>query len=312
MNRQLPRIFFWLPVIVTPLLLTSCISSPKQKLPLLLQQAERRNVSGVNAESQGKLAAAESEFMEAHRLFSSIENFHGMVSTLINSSRVYRKRGDFAKAGGAIDHALNLGQHTPELAAEIYFERAKNSLAISALDDAGFWAGKAVKAAGEKELSRMLNLYSSICLRKGLLEKAKESAIAAEKSSRSSGEKSEEGNSLRTLAEVAFLEKRFNESLQLYQSALVVDKEVAVSSRISDDLRGAGKAFEMLGDFKAAALSFNRSAATNVAGREFSRAGDDLEKAASLYRKSGDELRASEALLSLEKLRAFRPGSDPN
>lgn len=299
-------------VIMTPPLFSSCISSPKQKLPVVLQQAERRNIFGVNAESHGKLAAAESEFMEAHRLFSSVENFHGMVLTLINSSRVSRKKGDSAKADAAIDHALNLVQHAPELAAEIYFEKAKSSLVKSDLDDAGFWADKAVKTARENELSRMLNLYSLICLRKGLLEKAKENAIAAERSSRSPGEKREEGNSLRILAEVAFLEKRFNDSLQLFQSALVVDKAAAVSNRISDDLRGAGRALEMLGDFTAAALSFKRSAATNVAGREFSRAGDDLEKVAALYKKSGEELLASEALGDLEKLRSSRSGSRPD
>lgn len=297
---------------ITPLLFASCISSPKQKLPGVLQQAERRNTAGVNAESQGKLAAAESEFMEAQRLFSSVEDFPGMVSTLINSSRVYRKKGDAAKADAAIDHALNLVQHTPGLAAEIYFEKSKNCLAKSALNDAGIWADKAVRAAGEKDQPRMLNLSSMICLKKGLLEKAKEHATAAERSSRSLGEKREEGNSLRILAEVAFLEKRFNDSLQLFQSALVADKEVAVSIRISDDLRGAGRALEMLGDFNAAALSFNRSAATNVADREFSRAGDDLEKAVSLYRKSGNELHISEALGSLEKLRSLRSGSGPN
>jgi len=158
----------------------------------------------------------------------------------------------------------------------------------------------------------MLNLCSLICLKKGLLERAKENALAAERSSRSLGEKSEEGNSLRILAEVAFLERKFNDSLRLFNSALVVDKEVAVSNRISDDLRGAGKALEMLGDFNAAALSFNRSAATNIAGREFSRAGDDLEKVLSLYKKSGDESRASDALGFLEKLRSSRSGSAPN
>jgi tetratricopeptide (TPR) repeat protein len=310
MNRQ--RYLVLSLVIVTSLLLASCISSPKQKLPVVLQQAERRNIIGVNAESQGKLAAAESEFMEAHRLFSSVEDFHGMVLTLINSSRVFRKKGDFAKADVAIDHALNLAQQIPELAAEIYFEKAKSSLVKPALDDAGFWADKAVKAAGEKDLARMLNLYSLICLRKGELETAKENAIAGEKSSRSLGEKGEEGNSLRILAEVAFIEKRFNDSLQLFQSALVVDKGVAVSTRVSDDLRGIGRAFEMLGDFSAAALSFNRSATTNVAGRDLSRAGDDLEKVASLYKKSGDELRASDALGSLEKLRSSGSGSGPN
>ena len=312
MNRQVRLALSWMFVIMVSLFLASCISTPKQRTPALLQQAERRNIAGVNAESQGKLAEAESEFMEAHRLFSSVENFHGMVSTLINSSRVFRKKGDIAKAGSVTDHALNLAEHTPELAAEIYFEKAKISTSKSALDDAVFWADKAAKTAGEKDRPRMLNLYSSICLRKGLLEKAKESALVAERSSRSLGEKREEGNSLRILAEVALLEKRFNDSLQLFQSALAVDKEVAISSRISDDLRGAGRVLEMLGDFKAAALSFNRSAVANIAGREFSRAGEDLEKVVTLYRKSGDDLRAADALVTLEKIRSARSGSGPN
>jgi len=266
----------------------------------------------VNAESQGRLAAAESEFMAAHRLFSSVENFHGMVLTLINSSRLYRKKGDFAKADASIDRALKLVEQTPELASEIYFEKSKSFLGKSDLDDAGFWADKAVKMALEKDLPRMLNLYAMICLRKGLPEKAREKATAAERSSRSLGEKSEEGNSLRILAEVAFLEKRFNDSLLFFQSALVVDKDVAASSRISDDLRGIGRASEMLGDFNAAAHSFNRSAAANIAGREFSRAGDDLEKVVSFYKKAGDGLRETEALRTLEKFRLSRSGSGPN
>src|SRR6185369_1473491 len=210
MNRQ--RYLALSGVMVIPLLFSSCISSPKQKLPVVLQLAERRNIIGVTAESQGKLAAAESEFMEAHRLFSSVENFHGMVLTLINSSRVYRRKGDFAKADASIDRALNLVEQTPELASEIYFEKAKSFLGKSVLDDAAFWADKAVGMARERDLPRMLNLYAMICLKQGVLEKAREKAIAAEKSSRSLGEKNEEGNSLRILAEVAFLEKRFNDA----------------------------------------------------------------------------------------------------
>jgi tetratricopeptide (TPR) repeat protein len=312
MNRWMHPALSGVFVIIAPLLFVSCVSSPKQKPPAVLQQAERRNLTGVNAESMGRLAAAESEFMEAHRLFSSVENFHGMVSTLINSSRIYWKKGDIAKADSVIDQALNLLQHTPELAAEVYFEKAKSSLARPALDDAGLWADKAVKVAGEKDLPRMLNLYALICLRKGVLEKARENAMAAEKSSRSIGEKREEGNSLRILAEVAFLEKRFNDSLQFFQSALVADKEVAVSNRISDDLRGVGKSCEMLGDFGAAALSFKRSALTNVAARDFPRAGEDFSRVVSLYQKSGDELRATEARVALEKFLSSRSGSGPN
>jgi tetratricopeptide (TPR) repeat protein len=235
-----------------------------------------------------------------------------MVLTLINSSRVYRKKGDFARADAAIDHALNLARYTPELEAEICFEKGKSALAISALNEAGSWADKAVKMAEEKELARMLNLSSLICLRKGLLGKAKENGAVAERSSRSRGDKREEGNALRILAEVAFLEKRFHDSQQLFQAALVVDKEVAVSNRVSDDLRGIGRNFEMLGDFDAAARSFNRSALANVAAGEFSRAGDDLDKVVSYYKKAGDELHESEALGVLEKLRSSRPASGPN
>jgi tetratricopeptide (TPR) repeat protein len=311
MNRHGRVTLFRLFVIITVLFLSSCISAPKQRLPAVLQQAEQRNIAGVNAESQGKLIAAESEFLEAHRLFSSVENFNGMVTTLINSSRVYRENGDFAKADSAVNHAFNLSRHTPDLEAEICFEKAKLSLSMSALDDAESWAYKAVKASREKDRPRMLNLYSSICLKKGLLQKVKENAIAAEKLSRSFGEKREEGNSLRLLAEAAFLEKRFNDSLQLFQSALVVDKEIAVSSRISDDLRGAGRVYEVLGDFSEAALSFNRSAATNLAGREFSRAEEDLARIVNLYGKSGDERRASDVRESLEKLRSSGSGSAP-
>jgi tetratricopeptide (TPR) repeat protein len=312
MNRQRSIALFRQVVIITALLLSSCVSTPKQRLPVVLQQAERRNIAGVNAESQGKLVAAESEFLEAYRLFSSVENFDGMVTTLINSSRIYREKGDFAKADSAMNHAFNLSRHTPELEAEIYFEKAKLSLSRSALDDAESWADKAVKASGEKDRPRMLNLYSSICLKKGLLHKVKENAIAAEKLSRSFGEKREEGNSLRLLAEAAFSEKRFDDSLQLFQSALVVDKEIAVSNRISDDLRGAGRVYEALGDFSEAALSFNRSAATNLAGRELSRTEEDLAQIVNLYGKSGDERRASDARESLEKLRSSRSGSAPN
>lgn len=309
MNRPVLSSLIFLPAL---LLLASCASAPKQKSPIVLQQAERRNMIGVNAESQGRLAAAESEFVEAHRLFSSVENFNGMVTTLINSSRVFRKKGEFAKAEIAIDHALDLAKQAPELAGEIYFEKSKNFLARADLVDAHVWAEKAVGAAREKELPRMLNLYALICLKQGLLEKASENAVVAEKSSRSSGERREEGNSLRILAEAAFLEKRFSDSLQLFQSALVIDKEVAVPGRISDDLRGIGRAFEVLGDLGAAALSFNRSASANIAGRELSRAGEDLEKVADLYSKSGDKQRAAEAQSALKKLRSSRSGSGPN
>ncbi len=307
-NVTLPLVLF----ILTPVLLVSCVSTPKQKPSSFLQQAERRNLTGVNAEAQGKLIAAESEFLEAHRLFSSVENFHGMVLTLINSSRVNRKIGDSEKADAAIDYALNLSAHTPELEAEVYFEKAKSLLQKTSLDDSEFWAGKAVKAAGEKDRPRMLNFLASIYLKKGMLLNVKENATAAEKLARSLGEKREEGNSLRILAEAALLEKRLTDSLILFQTALLLDKEVAVSIRVSDDLRGMGRVYELLGDNNTAALSFKRSAAINVAGKEFRRAEEDLDQAVRIYMKAGDDMSASDARGSLEKLRSSRSQAGQN
>ena len=123
-------------VISAGLLLSSCISTPRQKLPAVLHQAEQRNLAGVNAEAQGKLAVAESEFLEAYRLYSSVENFNGMVVTLINSSRVYREKGDIVQADAVINHAVNVSSHTPELEPEIFFEKARLFLSRALLDDA--------------------------------------------------------------------------------------------------------------------------------------------------------------------------------
>lgn len=291
------------------LLVTACAQTPRQKPPASVQVAERHNLLGLAAESRQKYAAAETEFMEAYRCYRAIEHYHGMVTVLVNSSRLYRRLGNLTATGRVLTEAVALLPQTPVLEAEVSFEMTKLALARGDNAAAVTWSARAVRTTAEADRGRMLNLQALVFLQQTELAKAREVALAAVKSSRGGGDRREEANALRLLGAIAYTDKQYRESQEWYEAALPLDKALALSLRISDDLRGIARSLAASGDLEAATLHYQRSVAINMAERELGRSGEDLEILRNLYERTNNRERLDETVKLLEKIR--QTGSDP-
>lgn len=289
-----------LTVAMLALLLLSACARTRVKLPTLLQQAERHNVTGVAAESKQKFTAAEAEFIEAYRLFSSVENYSGMVVALINSSRLYRLLGDLEKSDNVLKQAVRLIAATPELEAEVCFEKSKLATLKGNVDSALPWAERAVNSASDRDRARMLNLAAVIHFRNGAVQNAGEFAEAALKSARSVADRREEANALRLLGEIAVMEKQYVASLQLYESALVIDKELAIPGRISADLVALSHAAEAQGDIPKGTEYLQRAVDAEIGDRNSKDAAGNLDRLIKLYEQTGNS-QAAEKIRKLKK-----------
>lgn len=291
------------------LLVTACAQTPRQKPPVPQQVAERHNLLGLAAESRQKYAAAETEFMEAYRGYRAIEQYHGMVTVLVNSSRLYRRMGNLAATDRVLAEAVALLSQTPALEAEVSFEMTKLALARGDNAAAVTWASRAVRTAAEPDRGRMLNLQALVYLQQTEHAKARDAALAALKSSRGGDDRREEANALRLLGALAYASERYRESQEWYEAALPLDKALALSLRISDDLRGIARSLAAAGELEAAARYYQRSAAINMAEREFGRSSEDLESLRHLYERTNNRERLDETVKLLEKIK--QTGSDP-
>ncbi len=289
------RSSFFLSLAFVALLLMTACAQTKAKLPTLLQQAERHNVTGVAAESKQKFLAAESEFAEAYRLFSSVENYSGMVTALINSSRLYRRLGDSGRTDFVLKQAVNLIPQTPELEAEICFENSKLATLKGDSNEALLWAERAVNSSKDSDRSRMLNLVALLLLQKSDLPKATEAGEAALKFSRSTADRREEANACRLLGEIALLEKRYPAALQFFEAALLIDKELALPGRVIADLTALSRTFEAQGDITNGAHYLQRAVDAELSDKNSPAAAGKLDKLIKLYERTGNDQAAAKA-----------------
>ncbi|NVO00354.1 MAG: tetratricopeptide repeat protein [Geobacteraceae bacterium] len=271
---------------VSLLLLAACYSAPKARPPVLLQEAQRHNLAGIEAEEKGRTASAEAQFTEAYRIFASVENHSGMIMVLINRSRLYRSQGDLEKAALSLKEAEALMPRAPELESEVYFESGRLFVLKGDSDAALKMAQKAVTSAAEPDKGRMNNLLAGIWLKKGDSKKGRENAETALKAAKSSGSRREEANALRLIGEAAFIEKSYGESIRHYEAALLIDREIAVAPRVVTDLIALSRAAEADGETGAAADYLQRAVDAAIAGKMSAQVASHLERMAELYRRS--------------------------
>jgi tetratricopeptide (TPR) repeat protein len=294
-------------ILIMTLLLASCVRTASQKPPLLLQQAERHNLTGVDAEAKQKFASAEYEFTEAYRLFSAVENYPGMVTALINSSRLYRRQQNLAKTENVLKNATRLVPNVPELESEISFEKSKLELLKGNAEGALQWGDIALLTAKDIDRARMLNLIARIQLLRGRVRQARDSAEAALKSAINYKERREEANAIRLLGEIAFLEKRYNDSIQLYESVLTIDKGLAIPSRVFADLTALSVVAEAKGETPKAAEYLQRAVDAALGDNNIKGAEVDLERLEKLYLKSGENQAAEDVNKRKKSLIEVKP-----
>lgn len=286
------------------LALVAC-AAPQKKNPPLIRTAERLNSRGITSVEQGRFEAAENEFAEAYKAFSRAEDHAGMVTVLVNGSRMYRGRGMIDKASAMAARAGEMAHHVPHLAAEVWFERAKVSLLQGDTEAAQSWADKALQASGEDGRAMIASLRADIRLKRGDWQHCLVLAGESLELSRKAGDRHEEADALRILADCRLAGGEPAAAADAYTAALKLDKELAVPRSIYADLKGLSASLARQGDTRAAGDYLLRAADIAMAVGEMRRAIADLDALISL-----DAGRTAEVEERRERLQGRGIGGD--
>jgi len=246
--------------ITAALTLAGCVSSAP-KLTVQQEAAIQYNQRGEAAFRQGDFALARDEFQKSLAIHRSVENQEGVAGELMNLSLVYRRLGNSSDAYAALDQILS-GPGLPfdeKLRAEAAYRKA--SFYLDDADDAQarVWAGRALNFCRACPAEgRIYNLQA----RMALLARPAESMQFARRAltlNRSAGNKTEEANSHRLIADVAYQTHEYSVAQAAYQAALLLDKETGAAEKIALDLMGLGRGLARQGKRKEAIDYFQRA-----------------------------------------------------
>ena len=211
---------------VTPavLALIACAGKP----PVLTEQQQdaiQFNQRGETAFRRGDYAQALQEYQGALSIHRSVENMAGIATEQLNLSVVYRRLGDKAAAQAALDQILT--ERSPAFSADQKAEAAYRKAGYY-LDDGNeaealSWLNKALEYChGCGAEGRLYNLLARMALA-GQPQDAMNHARHALTLNRNAGDKNEEANSLRLIADAAFKSGDFKTAQQSYDDALRLD-----------------------------------------------------------------------------------------
>lgn len=228
------------------------------------------NERGRAAYARGDYAQALTNYREALALNRSVEDVDGIARELVNLATVHRRLGERDKANAALDEILAPGG-VPFTAAQR--AEAMYQLALYAAEDGD---GARARTLGEQAAvscarcaaaGSIGNFLASLKLGAGDVAGAREQARRALDLNRRQGDKAEEANSQRLLADVARRLKDFAAAAAGYQEALALDKTLGQPHKIAADLLGLGEAAQGQGRNREAADYFQRArAVAEVAG----------------------------------------------
>jgi len=241
-------------------LVAGCGSNP----PALTEQQETAiqfNQRGENAFRRGDYAQALQEYQGALSIHRSVENMAGVATELLNLTVVYRRLGDKAGAQAALDQILT--ERSPAFSADQKAEAAYRKAGYY-LDDgneaeARSWLNKALEYChGCGAEGRLYNLMARMALA-GQPQDAMNHARRALALNRNAGDKNEEANSHRLIADALFNSDDFKTAEQSYDDALRLDKESGAAAKIALDLMGLGRSVARQGRRTEAVEYFQRA-----------------------------------------------------
>ena len=256
MRGNFVTIFFLMLAVLT----AGCGSNP----PALTEQQETAiqfNQRGEAAFRRGDYAQALQEYQGALSIHRSVENVAGIATELLNLSVVDRRLGDKAAAQAALDQILM--ERSPAFSADQKSEAAYRKAGFY-LDDgneteARSWVNKALEYChGCGAEGRLYNLLARMALA-GHSQDAMNHARRALTLNRSAGDKNEEANSLRLIADAAFKLEDFKTAQQSYDDALRLDKDTGAATKIALDLMGLGRSVARQGQRAEAVEYFQRA-----------------------------------------------------
>ena len=281
------------------LVLTGCAVTRPLPGPPLIRDAERLNRRGVVDTDQQRFQAAEASFADAYRLYGSVEEFGGMVTVLVNSSRLYRIRGEVDKAAQAAARAGEMAHRVPHLAAEVWFELAKIRLLQGDTDGAVTWSDKALHASTDANRAMILNLQADLFRLRGNLPRCVDLTGEALKVSRTAADRHAEADALRILADCQLAGNQPAAAAEAYGAALQIHKSLAQPRQIHADLEGLSASMERQGDRCAAGDYLLRAADLAIARGDIPAASAHLGRATELC---GDGDRGAAIRARMERL----------
>ncbi|HSD95614.1 MAG TPA: tetratricopeptide repeat protein [Sulfuricaulis sp.] len=270
---------------VTPavLALAACAGNP----PVLTEQQQdaiQFNQRGETAFRRGDYAQALQEYQGALAIHRSVENIAGIATELLNLSVVHRRLGDKAAAQATLDQILmdKSLAFSADQKAEAAYRKASYYLDDGNEPEARSWVNKALEYChGCSAEGRLNNLLARMALA-GYPQDAMNHARRALALNRNAGDKSEEANSLRLIADAAFQSGDFKAAQQSYDDALRLDKDTGAATKIALDLMGLGRSLARQG---------KRSEAI-----------DYFQRAYSVSKGAGDITTMGEAAVEIKKL----------
>lgn len=247
-------------VIAAALMLAGCVSSAPRLTPQQ-EAAIEYNQRGEAAFRQGEYALARDEYQKSLAIHRSVENQEGVARELMNLALVYRRLGNSPDAHAALDQILS-GPGLPfedKQRAEAAYRKASFYLDDADNANARIWAGKALELCrGCPAEGRIYNLQARMALSASPSESL-QLARRALALNRSSGNKSEEANSQRLIADAAYQTQDFPTAQVAYAAALQLDKETGAAGKIALDLIGLGRSLARQGKRKEAMEYFQRA-----------------------------------------------------
>lgn len=257
--------------------------------PAAQMEAIQHNQRGIKAEARGENSMALEYFAEALRVYRSIENSDGIVVALVNSSRVLRTDRDYKNARASVTEAVSLATPRSKLYSEVAFEMALVTLMSGELDNAYEWAGKAVAAEKDSNAGARINLLARILFLKGEVAQAELKSLEALSLNRGEAIQHEEANSLRLLGDILATGNRKIEAAEFYNQALVIDKSLGKSRKISADLRALAL-LSLAQNYPDQALDYYRRAYdTSSNGGDPEGAAHDLLEMSRIYEMKGEK-----------------------
>ena len=256
----------WIPALLLGLI-TACGSAPPRQ-PLAIEQANKADHEAHRALRDGDLLRARELFRKAMLMQQALDNQPASVMAAINLASVSHKLADDATALGLLNAILaDVTVGIPsELRAAAAFRKG-----IILADKGKIAEAETALQRANQECNRqcaftsgMKNLGARLALAKG------EFALAltqAKSVISSSAEKEELANAQRIAATAESALQQHESALAHYQLALELDKELGLSPRIVEDLKGIASVLEKLGRKPEAEIYARRAEAVTSASQ---------------------------------------------
>lgn len=236
----------WIPALLLGFV-TACGSAPPRQ-PLAIEQANKADHEAHRALRDGDLLRARELFRKTMLMQQALDNQPASAMAAINLSSVSHKLADDATALGLLDAILaDISARIPsELRAAAAFRKG-----IILADKGNTAEAEAALHLANQECNRqcaftagMKNLGARLALEKGEFAMALTEAKGVISNS---AEKEELANAQRIAATAESALHQHESALARYQLALELDKELGLSSRIAEDLKGIASVLEKLG-----------------------------------------------------------------